>query len=247
MNFGKKGLTRGVAVDRGVSQRAKLLVVAMLSSPAARLVFLAITFAGCAGRDDLDRDRPAAEYHHETGRLQRLAFDSNDDGRNDATGILDGAQVRHIELDTNGNGRVDRWEFYDADGGASKVGLSRQDDGVMDAVAVYGRDQRLLRLEVSTRRDTRFDRIEFYQAGRLARAEEDTDADGAIDKWETYRSNPRNGPGEPPVFVTAVAFDDAAAGRPTRRLVYGPDGQVARVEFDRDGDGSFDDPPNATR
>ena len=206
-----------------------------------------MTVTGCAGGDSLDRDRPAAEYQPETGRLQRLAFDSNDDGRNDATGVLDGARVKQIEVDTTGNGRVDRWEFYDADGAGSKVGLSRQDDGVMDAVAVYDEDQHLLRLEVSTHRDNRFDRVEFYQAGRLARAEEDTDADGAVDKWETYRSNPLTGPGEPPVFVSAVAFDDAAARRPTRRLVYGRDGQVARVEFDRDGDGSFDDPPMATR
>jgi hypothetical protein len=217
----------------------------MLSSRFALLVALTAAFSGCSAGESVDRDRPAAEYHRDTGRLQRLSFDSNDDGRNDATGILDGARVKQIELDTSGNGRIDRWEFYDADGEVAKVGLSRQDDGVMDAIAFYGSGQHLLRLEVSTRRDDRFDRVEFYQAGRLSRAEEDTDGDGLLDKWETYRSNPRSGSGEPPVFVSAVAFDDDAAGRPTRRLIYGPDGQVARVEFDRDGDGSFDDPPNA--
>jgi hypothetical protein len=191
---------------------------------------LLAVFAACARPDSADHDRPSAEYDRETGRLQRLTFDSNDDGRNDAVGIMDGTKITRIELDTNGNGTVDRWDFFDADRRLARVGLARRDDGVMDAVAVYGPDERLQRMEVSTRRDGRFDRVEFFENGGLARAEEDTDGDGRIDKWESYRPNPRAGAGEAASIVTGVAFDDTAAGRPTRRLVYGPDGTLARVE-----------------
>lgn len=203
----------------------------MLSPLKASVVILSAALLGCAGTDDGRRERPVASYDQETGRLQRLEFDSDDDGRNDATGVLDGTRVKQIEQDANGNGTVDRWDFYDG-GRVTKVGLSRGDDGVMDAVAVYGADQQLQRLDVSTRRDGRFDRVEFYQAGHLARAEEDTDANGLVDKWESYRPNPGAGPGEPPVVLSSVAFDDDGRGRPSRRLVYALDGQVARVESD---------------
>jgi hypothetical protein len=202
------------------------------------LVFFITAFSACGTPAGVHREKPKAEYSEESGRLQRLTFDANEDGRNDAVGVMDGTRVSRIELDTSGNGRTDRWEFYDADRRLRRVGLSRQDDGVMDAVAVYASDEQLLQLEVSTRRDGRFDRTEFYESALLARAEEDTDDDGRVDKWESYRRNPRSGPDEAPVYVSTVAFDDAATGRPTRRFVYGPDGSLARVE--RAGpDGAF--------
>lgn len=203
---------------------------AILSPRTGTLVFLAAAFSACTGVDDSGRERPAASYDQHTGRLQRLVFDSNDDGRNDATGILDGSRVRQIEIDSNGNGTIDRWDFYDGEGRVTRVGLSRADDGVMDAIAIYGTEQTLRRLEVSTRRDGRFDRVEFFEAEQLTRAEEDTDGNGVVDKWETYQRNPRGGPGEPPVVLASVAFDDDGRGRPSRRLVYTADGQVARVE-----------------
>ncbi len=43
-----------------------------------------------------------------------------------------------------------------------------------------------MRIDVSTHRDGRIDRIEHYERDVLVRAEEDTDGDGKIDKWETY-------------------------------------------------------------
>ena len=219
----------------------------MLSVKVASLVSLTAVFFACAPSQRASQQQPAAEYDQQTGKLQRLAFDSDDDGRNDAAGILDGTRVKHIEIDTTGNGTIDRWDFYDDDGRVVRVGMARQDDGVMDAVAIMGPDQQPVRLEVSTRRDGTFDRVEFYQAGRLARAEEDTNGDGRVDKWESFRNNPGSGPGEPPVILSAVAFDDAATGRPTRRLVYGPDGQVVRVEVDKTGDGTFAESQSTSR
>ena len=215
------------------------MVINPLSLSTLTLVAALAVFSACAPSVSRDRDRPSAEYDRETGRLQRLTFDSNADGRNDAVGIMDGTKITRIELDTNGNGTVDRWDFFDADRRLARVGLARRDDGVMDAVAVYGPGERLLQMEISTRRDGRFDRVEFFENGALARADEDTDGDGRVDKWETYRPNPLAGAaGEAASIVTAVAFDDTSSGRPTRRLVYGPDGTLARAEQVR-ADGTF--------
>ena len=58
---------------------------------------------------------------------------------------------------------------------------------------------------------------ELYEKGALARAEEDTNGDGKLDKWETYRAG----------ALASVAMDTDHDGRPDRRLTYGPDGVKA--------------------
>jgi hypothetical protein len=94
-------------------------------------------------------------------------------------------------------------------------------------------DGKIARLDISTRRDGRVSRIERYKNGLLASAEEDSDGDGAIDKWETYDGD----------RLSMVAFDTLHRGRPDRRLVYGPNG-TAQVEVDPDGTGRFSPAPS---
>ena len=209
--------------------RARRLAVA------AALLFA----AGCSGVSTTER--PRAEYDPTSGRLRRLEYDANKNGRNDAASVMDGTRIRWIELDLDENGKVDRWDFYTAENTLEKVGFSRLNDGLMDAQAFYAVDGTLLRIEVSTKRDRRFDRVEFYEGGALVRGEEDADGDGKTDKWETYRPNPAASVGEPPYAITSVAFDDQRRGTPQRRLHYGDRGQVMRIEVDPDGDGRFAD------
>ena len=62
---------------------------------------------------------------------------------------------------------------------------------------------------MSTQRDGKIDRIEHYERDVLVRAEEDTDGDGTIDKWETYDG----------ARLASVAFDTTHhRGTPDRRL-----------------------------
>src|SRR5215813_1555128 len=98
----------------------------------AALLALTDLVAGCSRADSRTFDRPKADYDAATGRLRRLTFDANRNGRNDAVSVMDGTRVDHIELDTDENGAVDRWEYYDADRRLVKVGISRQNDGIID-------------------------------------------------------------------------------------------------------------------
>ena len=208
-------------------------------------VFLAaLAVSGCSHSPS--GETPRAEYDASTGRLRRLEYDVNNNGRNDAVSFMDGAAIHRIELDLDENGKVDRWDFYNEDRSLQKIGWSRANDGVMDTQAFYGPDATLQRIEVSTKRDGRFDRVEFYDRGVLVRSEDDADGDGRTDKWETYVPNPQPGPGEPPYAIASAAFDDTGSGRPTRRFHYGPHGQVTIVEVDRDGDGRFEVTSRAT-
>jgi hypothetical protein len=175
-------------------------------------------------------DRPQAEYDSETGRIRRLSFDFNRNGRNDALSIMDGTRIDHVELDFDEDGKVDRWDFYRGGQSLQSVGLSSLNDGVMDSQAIYGPRGELVRIEASSTRDGRFDRVEFYEAAALVRSEEDRNGDGRTDKWETYRPNTNTAPNEPPYVIASVAFDDSGRGIPQRRLVYGENGRTLRVE-----------------
>ena len=184
-------------------------------------------------------NRATAEYDPQTGRLRTLAFDATGAGKKNAVGYADGTTLRRIELDLDSDGAIDRWDFYGADGKLEKVGLSQRDDGRMDAEAFYAPDGSLRMMRVSTLHDGTFDRTEYYEKNVLIRSEEDTNRDGKPDKWDTYRPEPNVPPSVPPYAITSTAFDDTGRGAPSRRLVFGADGRVERVEVDLDGDGHF--------
>ena len=187
--------------------------------------------AGCARgavEPAASKGQPKPVYDKQTGKLTMVTLDSKGDGKIDTWSYMDGARIVRIEIDRDGDGRVDRWEYYGVDLKIEKIGMSRANDGTVDAWAYPAPDGGIARMDISTKRDGRVTRREFYDAGVLVRAEEDTQGAGRIDKWETYRDG----------GLTMVAFDDKHRGVPTRRLVYLPGGQV-RVEVDPNGTGNF--------
>ena len=167
-------------------------------------------------------------YDQQTGRLKQLNYDSKNNGKFDTVSYMDGARVLRIEIDTDGDGKVDRWEFYGADQKLMKVGFSRANDGKADAWSYAGPDGKIERIEISTRRDGKVSRTEHYEKDLPVRAEEDTHGGGVIDKWETFESG----------RLTSVAFDTTHRGSPDRRLIYAADGTV-RFEVDPHGDGQW--------
>jgi hypothetical protein len=169
---------------------------------------------------------PQAEYDKQTGRLRRLAVDTNRNGRTDAVSFMDGTRIDYIEIDADENGKTERWDFYRRGQTLRQVGFSRFNDGTMDSRVIYGADQSVARIEVSTHRDGRFNRVEIYQGGALTRSEEDTNGDGRADKWETYQPNVGGAPGEPPYAIASVAFDDSGRGVPERRVFFEDHGRI---------------------
>ena len=160
-------------------------------------------------------------YDDATGRLQLLKYDANGDGTIDTWSYMDGARVVRIELDSDQNSVIDRWEYYGADQTIEKVGASRAGDNSPDSWAFYDRGGTMVRLELSTRRDGKVNRIEFYEGGVRVRAEEDTNADGRMDKWEEYEGS----------RLASVALDTRQRGTPDRRVVYAQDGTVRTEEL----------------
>lgn len=154
-------------------------------------------------------------YNAETGRLERISYDRNKDGKHDAWLFMDATRVVRAELDENYDGAVDRWEHYGEGARASAAGEVPR--GVLE------------RAEQSLRFDGQVSRWETYEGGQLTAVREDADGDGRPDKWETWVAG----------SLTELALDTRGAGKPDRRLVYPADGSEPQLLVDRAGDGQF--------
>jgi hypothetical protein len=99
-------------------------------------------------------------YDSATGRLQQLRYDSDKNGTVDTVSYMDGSRLLRIEVDSNEDGRVERWDYYGPERRLEKVGFSRQNDGREDAWSVVGTDGAVSQIEISTERDGRITRIE---------------------------------------------------------------------------------------
>jgi hypothetical protein len=206
-------------------------------STAARAILAttAAAFAACASPSPSKTVTPS--YDSFTGRLIQLTADQDGDGRVDQWTYLDGTRPLRGEKDADNDGRIDRWEYFGEQAELIIVGTSSRNDGVEDswtwAAPVNGEG----RVDVSTARDRRRDRHEYFVNDSLVRVEFDTNGDGRIDRWDRYQD----------AVLREAQFDTSfAAGRPDRRLLYDAQGRFTTAEADDDGDGRFERVVSAT-
>lgn len=168
-------------------------------------------------------------YDKTTGKLTQLTYDRNNNGVIDTWTDMDGRTPLRSRIDLDEDGKIDRWEYYDAKGNLARVGFSRKNDGKVDAWAYSGPDGKVERVEVSSTGDEKkIDRREFYEGGVLARVEEDTDGDGRVDLWQTYEQG----------ALKTASMDENGDGRPDRRLTY-ERGVLVLIESEPDAAGRF--------
>jgi hypothetical protein len=184
---------------------------------------LAASFAAaCRGVDDVSANGHIKAEYDDTGRLKQLFYDRNKNGRVDTVAFMDGTRFVRIEIDSDEDGLVDRWEYYGAGQKLEKVGISKANDGQPDTWVYRDVKDTVSKIEISTRRNGNVSRTEYYENNSLARAEEDSDGNGKVDRWESYDNG----------VLRAVAFDTTGSGRPERRLVYAANGTLERLELD---------------
>ena len=198
------------------------------TNPIAFVLVLALPLSACDRKGDDARKRISPEYDKTTGKLALLKYDSDGNGKVDTWSYMDGARVVRIEIDKDEDGKIDRWEYYDANQKLEKIGTSRAHDGKEDAWSYLDDAGAIARVDVSGKHDGTISRVEHYQTGVLVAAEEDSDGDGKMDKWETYDGD----------RLASSAFDTTHRGAPDRRLIYGPNG-TATLEVDAKGTGQF--------
>ena len=216
-------MSDGAERRQPISESVKNLSNSLSWSAAATAlttIATAVLAAGCSPAPaPAAGSRVSPTYRQDTGRLEKLDYDRNGDGRNDAWAYMNGTRLLRAELDEDFDGRVDRREFY----GVGRGGVR---EGGTAAVRGLGVLERVELVSASTGQAFRH---ETYDSGVLASADEDTDADGRPDKWERYAGG----------ALTSVALDTRRRGVPDRRLVYAGDGGAPRIETDADGSGQF--------
>jgi hypothetical protein len=190
----------------------------------AGLVALIPIIAGCS-KAPAAAETVRPSYNKE-GRLTRLEYDSDGDGKIDTWGYMDGARLVRVEVDENGDGKIDRWEYHTQSTVDSRLSTV---DSPVNRPASAAADNTIDRIERATRLDGHVSRWEYFEKGLLSRVEEDTDGDGKVDKWETYVGG----------TLSLMALDSHARGTPDRRLIYRPDGTLDRIETDPDLSGHF--------
>jgi hypothetical protein len=209
---------------------------------AAGAILTALAAHACA---DPERDRLRATtkptYDSATGKLTELTFDANKNGRVDTWTEMDGGRPLRSRVDTNEDGKADRWEYYDDKGKVVKVGYSLQGGDKPDRWAYAAANGRIERIESSSTADeSRIDRWELRDTtgpadanaesglGTLIRVEEDMNRDGRRDKWEAYENG----------RLKTAEFDENGDGRPDRRLTY-QDGVLVLIESGPDNSGTY--------
>jgi hypothetical protein len=160
-------------------------------------------------------------YYDEAGRIAIIEYDSSGDGRPDHVAHYDpNRQIRLIEVDEDHDAWVDRWEHYDAAGVLEKVGRWRRQKGRADEWTYRGPDGLPERVEYDDTGDGQVDRAEIFRDGVVARVETDSNRDGRIDRWQYWAAG----------RLASEELDTDADGTPDRRLVFGPDARLERVE-----------------
>ena len=198
--------------------------------------------------DDAEKARiratTKAQYSAETGKLIELTYDNNKNGVIDTWTKMDGSHPISSVLDQDEDGVIDRWEYYDSTGRLEKAAWVRfkpthpspDHSSKPDAWAYMGPDgkpDRVELLEVSsvTGREGVV-RREFYSGTTLVRAEEDTDGDAVMDRWETWAGGRH-----------MVEFDTflagKASGKPDTRFTYDVKGVLVLIESLPDAAGVY--------
>jgi len=207
----------------------------------AALPVVAIATLVMASCSDPERERLKATtkptYDAATGKLTELTFDANKNGKIDTWTEMDGNRPVRSRLDQDEDGRMDRWEYYDAAGKLNRVGFSRKGDDKPDAWAYPDGAGRITRIEASSAGDEkRIDRWELYGEGPagsdgmgpLAQVIQDSNADGKRDKWERYEKG----------LLVSAEFDENGDEQPDRRLTY-RDAALVSIETAPDGRGGY--------
>jgi hypothetical protein len=164
---------------------------------------------------------PYKAFYDRWGRLQRIEYDSNGDGRADHIALHEGRRHPHrIDVDADFDGRTDRWEMYDDDGKLLKVGTASGPGKAPDAWTTGDAAGEPARREHDEDGDGAIDRVEVMREGRVAEVHVDGDRDGRMDRWQRWEQG----------RLVSEDLDTDGDGKADRTLRYDARGRVVALE-----------------
>jgi hypothetical protein len=161
------------------------------------------------------------------GAAGTSAEDINGDGRPDRRTVSVGARPLCRALDFDFDGVVDAWVYLDEAGQLRRRENDFDRDGNVDEVSLYAAGV-LIEQRRSTSRALKLDTWHYFNAGKLARSERDSNGDDYIDQWWEY---PDQRTTDCPLIHSDVDGDgrpDPGATVDVCRDRYGAEGQAAQ-------------------
>lgn len=214
--------------------------------------------------EDRDRDgRPERWVERDAqGRVLRETFDENHDGRRDRVKIYVGGRLNRTDYDSDGDGRLDatdqvgangvvnmtlwdadwntvpeRWVQKNGRGQITGEWTDRNQDGVPERFRAFDPNGRVTEEGVDRDGDGLFEVNTVYNTrwaptDHAVRVERDDDRDAIYERRETFT---REG------VLRSVNEDTDRDGNRDHLVLFFPDGRVRKEGFDRDGDGWFEE------
>jgi hypothetical protein len=138
--------------------------------------------------------------------LREIPIDLNNDMIPDQLNYYDPGNNRLIrtERDVDFDGRIDIYEYYNAEGMIVEEEMNLDFDSAIDVVRYY-REDGLLRRALAVGFSGELSVIKFYDnEGNILRIERDSNLNGQIDTWEYFEDNQ----------IVRVARDEDGDGTP---------------------------------
>ena len=181
-------------------------------------------------REDTNADQKIDTVTHiEKEQISRIVRDPDGDGTTNVLELYENGTLVERRNDANGDGVLEEWVFFHADGSLARRQLDTDQNGNLDMLEIY-RDGLIHIQQWDQDQDKQYEKIAFFEKGDIIRIEEDSDRDGVRETVVTYRN------GRP--FVQTV--DANQDGKAELRIFYNAGGQTERIEKDLSMDGSMD-------
>ena len=150
--------------------------------------------------------------------------DVNNDGKPDIRRVYDGQREICRISDLNHDGKPDMFEYYDTTGQLRRREADYDDNGIVNAIEFY-ENGKLVRAELDTTNQGRIDTWDTFDpaSGKRTKRERDTTGDGRVDQWWTYEGD-----------RTTIAMDKNGDGKPEPEsvIVLGSNGSAIPVVSD---------------
>jgi antitoxin component YwqK of YwqJK toxin-antitoxin module len=139
-------------------------------------------------RKDIDQDGHVDQVAHydNRGKLLLLELDSNGDGVMDRFQHYKGPELTRVEGDLDDDGKIDVKDFYEK--GRRRLQEQLDPSGKVRQRARFDDQDNPLSVAQDTTTDGRLDTEWRYEHGQIVTAQHDTDGDGKADIWNAYRN-----------------------------------------------------------
>ena len=155
------------------------------------------------------------------GSLRELRLDRNNDHKPDVFAHFSGRSTPdRLEIDENGDGKLDRWEIYNEKGQLVRYSTSAKGGAPERFFELDPSTKEQTQVETDTDHDGRRERLEVFVKGRLVRVDLDTNADGKKDRVQDWA----------PGYLASEDVDRDGDGRADVRIRYSRNGSVLRLE-----------------